>query len=550
MIKQKTSRMDTLVLALIFIAWISRPAAILGWHFTSELGLLRGVIVAGICFGWVISVNRRVVQPGSRHYMTLAAVLMVFWIVVRTVKYDFAEDEPLLHWLWYLYYVPLILIPLLSVFMSVSLCKSENFRISKSVRMMTIPALILLLLVLSNDMHQLVFSFPPDTPKWSNTSYVYGAAYYCIFAWDFFCIVFCLVNIIRKSRIPGVRKCIPVPVSILALLTIYSVLCAVRQPFIMRWFSDMPTVFCLMMMAFLESFLRLNLIQTNTHYRALFRLSAVPAVIVDENYAPQTSTARFIELSSEEMRQTEKSPIVMQNGERLSGAPIKNGHVLWQENISEMLELNRRLESTRLDLEEQNTAEMEAYQAKALRHQLAERNRLYDLMQTQIRSKVEHLSGLLEKLEQTNHADTERRLLLQISVIGAYIKRRNNLSFISEGRRQFPARELKNCIEQSLDCLTLFGINAEQDFRLKEDMPMEDMVRLYDVFEEAIEYSLDTLSELYLSVTEKENGAAMMLRLCTETELSSLSMEGLTVHDEGDGEWLLSCFVEKDGEME
>ncbi|MBQ7900722.1 MAG: hemolysin III family protein, partial [Clostridia bacterium] len=80
---------------------------------------------------------------------------------------------------------------------------------------------------------------------------------------------------------------------------------------------------------------------------------------------------------------------------------------------------------------------------------------------------------------------------------------------------------------------TLFGINAEQDFRLKEDMPMENMVRLYDVFEEAIEYSLDTLSELYLSVIKKENGVAMMLWLCTEMELSSLSMEGLTVHDEG-----------------
>ena len=215
-----------------------------------------------------------------------------------------------------------------------------------------------------------------------------------------------------------------------------------------------------------------------------------------------------------------------------------------------MVELNRRLESTRLDLEEQNSAEVEAYKAEALRHQLAERNRLYDMMQTQIRSKVEYLSELLEKLEQTNDSKAEDSLLLQISVIGAYIKRRNNLSFISEDRRQFPARELKNCIEQSLDCLTLFGINAEQDFRLKEDMPMEDMVRLYDVFEEAIEYSLDTLSELYLSVIKKENGVAMMLWLCTEMELSSLSMEGLTVHDEGDGEWLLSCFVEKDGEME
>ena len=169
--------MDIFVIALIFIAWLSRPAAILGWPFTSELGLLRGFIVAGICFGWVISVSRRVVQPGSRHYMTLAAVLMVFWIVVRTVKYDIAESKFLLHWLWYLYYVPLILIPLLSVFMSVSLCKSENFRISKSVRMMDIPALILLLLVLTNDVHQLVFSFPLDTHKLSDTGYAYGFAY-------------------------------------------------------------------------------------------------------------------------------------------------------------------------------------------------------------------------------------------------------------------------------------------------------------------------------------------------------------------------------------
>ena len=49
----------------------------------------------------------------------------------------------------------------------------------------------------------------------------------------------------------------------------------------------------------------------------------------------------------------------------------------------------------------------------------------------------------------------------------------------------------------------------------RKDMPMENMVRLYDVFEEAIEYSLDTLSELYLSVIKKENGVAMMLWLCS-----------------------------------
>ncbi len=40
-----------------------------------------------------------------------AAALMLFWLDIRLIRYDFAQTPEMLRRLWYAYYIPMLLIP-------------------------------------------------------------------------------------------------------------------------------------------------------------------------------------------------------------------------------------------------------------------------------------------------------------------------------------------------------------------------------------------------------------------------------------------------------
>lgn len=65
-----------------------RVEASLGWLCS----LLRSTIYIGLFTARGISARRRIIQPQVRRYLTAVSALMVFWIMVRTIRYLFAED--------------------------------------------------------------------------------------------------------------------------------------------------------------------------------------------------------------------------------------------------------------------------------------------------------------------------------------------------------------------------------------------------------------------------------------------------------------------------
>ena len=64
---------------------------------------------------WVIYLRRHVVHKKTRRCLTAIGCLMVFWFFVRTVKFHIFHDPLGEHICWYLYYIPMILIPVLGL---------------------------------------------------------------------------------------------------------------------------------------------------------------------------------------------------------------------------------------------------------------------------------------------------------------------------------------------------------------------------------------------------------------------------------------------------
>lgn len=75
---------------------------------------------------WGFSVRRRIIHLLMRRCLTGISALTIFWFLVRTLKFHFVSAPAAIRMLWYLFYVPILFIPLLAVYVSLSLGKSER----------------------------------------------------------------------------------------------------------------------------------------------------------------------------------------------------------------------------------------------------------------------------------------------------------------------------------------------------------------------------------------------------------------------------------------
>ena len=214
--------------------------------------ILRTSIYIVLFATWGISVSNRIIQPQVRRYLVAISALMGFWIAIRGIKYSLAECPWVMRHLWYLYYLGMLFIPLLVVFIALSLGKPESFRLPKWTKLLYIPTTILLLLVLTNDLHQLVFRFPADATVWMD-DYRYGIVYFLAVGWMVLCALTALAIMLVKCRVPHSRKVLVLPFVPVIMALLYGVCYIFRAPWLRLIAADMTVVFCLLFAAALES---------------------------------------------------------------------------------------------------------------------------------------------------------------------------------------------------------------------------------------------------------------------------------------------------------
>ena len=153
---------------------------------------------------WGYSLDRRIIQTQALHCLRLTAALMLVWLILRTLKYEIVTDLTVARYIWYLYYLPMLFIPLLGVYIALSLGKSEKFRLTGRIGALAIIPAVLFLLVITNDLHQQMFAFSSGVPgEPDNYSYSYGPVYFCYLGWTVTCMIFSLALLLKKSRVPS-----------------------------------------------------------------------------------------------------------------------------------------------------------------------------------------------------------------------------------------------------------------------------------------------------------------------------------------------------------
>ena len=458
-------------------------------------GIMRTMTYIGLYIGWGISVSKRVIQEQVRHYLVSVSGLMVFWFVIRSIKYFFIADAGTARQLWYCYYLPMLFIPLFSAFLAISLGEPGNFRLSKKTLLLYIPTVLCLLLVLTNDLHQLVFTFPAGE-EWSDKKYGYNFGYYIVFGWEIVCALAAFVIMLFKCRLSQRKKYLPF--LLLTCSIVYAFLYVSGAEWLQLIGGDITAAQCLMFTGILESCIQCGLIQTNTGYKSLFEAGSIGAQVVDTDYRTRYASSNAPELTADLIRAAETDAIMLDHNTLLRSSKINGGHVLWQEDVADITALLERLEENRKTIAESNYLEQENYKTKLKINTVREKNRLYDRLQAQTAHQIELLDRLLAQYETETDPESRRSLLAKAAVIGAYIKRRGNLMFIGERSDVTDTAELSACFDESFANLELMGAECAVDIPEKNSIYIRDAIRVYDFFEAVTEAAMDDIRFVWL----------------------------------------------------
>ena len=509
------------------------------------MGLIRTMLYITLYLVWCVSLRRRVVQAQTRRYLTVIPLLMIFWFVVRSVKYYFVSIPDATRQLWYWYYFPMLFIPLLSLFVAMSLGRPEGYRLPKWTALLHVPATLLVLLVVTNDWHQLVFTFVGEVWSDQNGAYRYGLGYFLVFGWEIACAVAAMVMLLVKSRFSYRWKWLP-PVILLGAVA-YGIIYASGVSWMQVIGGDITAAECFLVAAIWESCVACGLIPTNTGYDKLFESGGLKAQIADANGAVRYASANAPALSTEVMRRAKDGPVLLDRNTLLKSAPIPGGQVLWVEDITAITALLEKLEENRESIAERNHLEMESYKTRQKISALREKNRLYDLLQEQTAHEIDRLDAILNRYDASDDALERRRLLAETAVIGAYVKRRGNLLFIRERTAVTDTAELALCLDESFANLELLGAECALDIPMKTSVRAADAMRVYDFFEAAVEAGIDTLRSVWLKARDLTDAIGICLEVECEANLGTLAEQADAAALE-DGVWRFTLRVGKERE--
>lgn len=545
---QKKRRLSCIVVLLfVLLAYICRFIETDNELIQTLADQCRACTYLGIYCAWVIYLNKHVVQKKVRQYLTAIGCLMVCWFFLRTVKYHILLDPLGGHICWYLYYIPMILIPTFGLSATLLMDGAEKKTTKWITGILLFFSVVLIVCVLTNDLHQQVFRFEGPV-SYSDKNYSYGILFMLIQFWIIACLVIMEILLVKKSRIPD-RKRFWLPVIPGLLLLGWNIANLLRLPFIKTFAGDMTAICCLLMAAIFQGCILCGLIQTNSRYFELFQATGgLDAEITDNSFRRYYFSGEFPELSKDLRDSIIAKSSVQERGIRINHLPVKGGHLFWSEDISVLLDQYQDIQEQQEELTARNQLLRKTYKKEAERRKLEEQNRLLNIIQSQTSRQYELLSHYMEKLEQTESREEYELILSKIVVVGTYLKRRKNLMLTRYSSREdsLTMADLKQSLAESCENLKLCEIKAAYFVQDKEkQLRADDVLKCYDFFEWLVEQLFDVMNSVFFRVTHIEEKLQISVHIVSQEDIRPYLAEkpGLLIEQEEEQEWFIRCPV-------
>ncbi len=453
------------------------------------------MIYIGLLIFWMHSVRERLLPTKARAYIIAAAVLMIVYLLVRILRFRILTEVVIRRYVDYAYNIPMVLVPTLFLMTCIHIHRGEDAAGKGRERLLLIPSCAMLLLILTNDLHQLFYHRLISLEEFHGIvgTYTYGPLFYLMYVWMVAALIAGFVILIRKTWRQNLHGLILFAAVVAAWAGLSLLNRLVFTPLDLARMYHAPEIHVFAMLGLFEVCIRNRLIPYNENYHGFFSRLGLPVRITDESYATVYETDLPFRASEEQLASAAREPVYLDADTRLSGMKIRPGYAFWTEDERDLHRENRRLAEANELLSEENDLIAIENELKEKKAHLDAQNQVYDRIAAALFPKQRRIEELLKHTPPESEGFTAA--LAECCVLNAYCKRKGNLMLLSEENLPRLNRELFLALQESARFLKCCGIDAVAMGEEYSDLPLDLVHALYDTFE--------TLVEAFLPVTHR-----------------------------------------------
>ena len=438
------------------------------------------IFYGGIIVVWTMTVLRRITDNTLKRLLLMSAVLLLLIILFQALRYQFEPGGVTVHRIMmYCYYLPFLIIPVITLKISFRCGCSENVKINHLWDILYFPAVVLCVLFLTNDRHHQVFVFERKSLFEDGlTVYSHGPVYYVGIAWISVLIFASVAIILVRFASKPVRKdswayYVVLGCSIYFLLTDYFDVSPVFNG--IRYLNPADT-FTIFIVCGWEACIQTCLLPSNSGYSYFFENSGMIAEITDKN--------GIIKIAS---KGSESDWDNLAEDYHILEKPVWGGTLKFAEDISSINSFNRELKEISERLSEENSIQEAENALQQEKVQVSVMNRLYDDITDFSSEKTKEIESLL------NEAVTDEEFkgnLCRACVLASYIKRRGNLYLLGEETSEYDFNDLYLSFKESLDYFALGGVKVMLSKEGSTNLERKTALSAYDWLQSILEQLL------------------------------------------------------------
>lgn len=490
-----------LFLGLLLLAGVCHSLTRTGYLLVDTLmNSVSSLIYIGLLLFWLDSVRTRLLISRARTDVLWIVGLMIGYLLVQTVKYNYNNDTLVVRYLCYAYWTPQMLIPALFLCLSLRIRRGPGEQRSWGPSLALIPGLVFALLAWTGDLHRLIYrpTVPLSSFRVETGTYAYGPAFWLMMGWMGLAAATGVILLLRASGKRAARaiRQLWAIVGLWIVLTLLTLLVADRLPSSFKIFG-MPEINIFCMLGFLEICIRGRLIPRNENYAGFFSRLQIPALITDLELRPACGAARRPETDRESLKKALRAPLPLTEDLTLTSRGVRGGFIFWVTDGSAVHRAQEELSEANELLEQENDlirAESEQRERDAY---LQSRHRIYHEIAQALYPCQKRISRLLEGAEPGT--EDFRSRISSACVLNAYVKRKTNLLLLASEQERISARELFLALQESARYLSLAGLQTTVAQTEERQYSPDQALGLYEAFQTLAEQFLGRAPSMMVS---------------------------------------------------
>ena len=452
-----------------------------------------------LLFGWQYTISTKITQKLMRIHLTAQNIVSILYLTVRFVQDAFLYvNIPWMRFTGYFINIAAIFIPLFGLYGAFYLGKADDYRISKKWYLLLIPACLLSVLALTNDLHHFFYYIIPEESQ-PNLYFHPHIGTYIVYIWGLSIISYQVYVIYRRNGTTKsdslYRKLIPFYEPI--LLFLFSIPYAATAYVVRFELVEYSAGLIFILVLCWELYILVGLIPVNAQYEEVFRRSTVAMQILSSSGETITASENAAEITPamlEALKQNQHFSVTKDIIMHLHQIPGR--YMVWQTDLSQINHALRELQRLNAELEEKQDLLAQEIRIQSDETSIQARNDIYDSLSSEVAGQLTLLTELLSK--ETIAADDWNRICL----IGTYIKRFCNLRLTYQEQQTIPMGDLAISLQDMAKCMKNLEIRTSLDFCPTSNLAPELILLIMKTLETILEDADFRLTSMAIRISD------------------------------------------------